>query len=92
MKYLFCYDISNPKRLIKIAKVAESMGHRIQKSIFSLDLNIKEYEELMLAVTAIFDPSEDRIAVYKICERCASSGYYLGCDIMEFFRSNYIIL
>ena len=32
--YLVCYDVSNPKRLRRVAKVCEGSGYRRQLSVF----------------------------------------------------------
>lgn len=33
-RWIFLYDIKDPKRLRKVAKFAESFGNRVQKSVF----------------------------------------------------------
>lgn len=92
MKYLICYDISKPKRLYRIAKELNAMGYRVQKSFFTCELSKQEYDKVRDVLVKWMDQSEDKLAIYKVCDRCASGGYYLGCSISQFFTDNYWIL
>ena len=92
MKYIVCYDIANPKRLNKVAKELNSRGYRLQKSFFSCDLTDSEYIDLVNFILEIIDMKTDRIAVYRICEKCISGGVYIGCNASEFFDKEYLIL
>lgn len=65
--FLVCYDISNQKRLVKIAKKLEGMGIRIQKSIFFLQATSKsEINTLIESINAIIDVECDDVRIYKI--------------------------
>ena len=43
MIVLVCYDISNPRRLRRIAKIMQDYGTRVQKSIFEVSLSQKSF-------------------------------------------------
>ena len=92
MKYLICYDISEPKRLYRVAKGLNGMGYRVQKSFFTCELSKDEYTTIKDLLLNYIDEKEDRLAIYKVCDRCAEGGYYLGCSISQFFADNYQIL
>lgn len=38
-RYLLCYDVRDPARLRRTAKVAEAWGHRLELSVFVCDLD-----------------------------------------------------
>jgi CRISPR-associated protein Cas2 len=65
--YIVCYDISNPKRLAKVAKKLLNVSIRIQKSVyFCPDMGTIELEYLIDSITSIIDKDQDDIRVYKI--------------------------
>lgn len=92
MKYLICYDISDPKRLHEISSYLNKKGYRVQKSIFTCNLEYDEYMTLKNDLIKVIDINSDRLAIYKVCENCAKSGFYLGCDIDSFFKEDYLVL
>lgn len=92
MQYLFCYDIAEPKRLYRIAKELNAMGYRVQKSFFTCGLSNEEFDRIKTALLSWIDEKEDKLAIYKVCDRCADGGYYLGCDINQFFSKSYMVL
>ncbi len=92
MKYIICYDISSAKRLVKIAKKLEQNGFRVQKSFFSCTLNIDEINLLKNELVKTIELEKDKLAIYPICDKCVSNGYYIGCNASDFFDKDYFIL
>ena len=45
-KWLIIYDIRNPRRLQKIAKLMAGYATRVQKSVFELDNSIKNNRKM----------------------------------------------
>lgn len=70
--YLLCYDIREPKRLQKVAKLLEGYGHRLQYSIFRCHLTKRELERLNWQLTCITE-SEDDILTVGLCEHCTEN-------------------
>ena len=68
MKFVFTYDISNPKKLSKVAKILENHGIRTQYSVFEVDFSIKEAKKLFLELEQIIDKDTDRIFAIPISE------------------------
>jgi CRISPR-associated protein Cas2 len=65
--FLICYDISDVKRLVKVAKTVEKNAIRIQKSIFLLiDTSKEEMYEIVEAIENIINMKEDDVRIYKI--------------------------
>lgn len=71
MLIVLAYDVSEPKRLAKVASVCEDFGARVQYSIFECHLEVEEFNELWLRLLGIIDEAEDRLVAYRIDGRCA---------------------
>ena len=64
---LICYDISNPKRLRRCARLLENSALRIQKSIFLLLDEEKEgLSRIVAQINRIIDPKEDDVSIYTV--------------------------
>lgn len=91
MRYLFCYDISSPKRLHKVAKELETHGIRIQKSFFYCDLRKGEIDILKDILLEYLEFSEDRLSIYCICDRCYGNAKSFGKQITLEFPEFYLL-
>lgn len=78
MLTLVAYDISDPKRLQKVAALCEEYGFRIQYSVFECRLDTPTFEDFWLALTELINPATDRITAYKVCASCAKNIYDAG--------------
>lgn len=89
MIYMFCYDISDEKRLRKCAKALEKFGLRVQKSFFQADINEKTKETIKKKILEIIDLKKDSFFIYPICDHCVNntetdgSGVLLKLDKFE---------
>ena len=73
MLILVCYDVSTEtregrRRLRRVAKVCESTGQRVQKSVFECQLDIAQFETLQRKLLAEIDPAQDCLRLYRIPE------------------------
>lgn len=71
MLVIVCYDVStlNPegqRRLRRVARVCESTGQRVQKSVFECQVDLAQYETLERRLLAEINPSEDCLRFYQI--------------------------
>ena len=71
MLTVVAYDISDPKRLARIARVCEDYGLRVQYSIFECHLDQETFNQLWLKLLETMDEDEDRIVAYKLDARAA---------------------
>jgi CRISPR-associated protein Cas2 len=71
MLTVVAYDISDPKRLAKAAKICEDFGVRVQYSIFECHVDQETFNELWLKLLGVVDEAEDRVVAYKLDARCA---------------------
>lgn len=71
MKMLAVYDIADPRRLSRVAKILKDYGVRVQYSKFEIDpAGEREFERLQTRILAVIDPEEDGVKYIPLCEKC----------------------
>ncbi len=73
MLIIVAYDVSTEsaagrKRLRRVAKACESMGQRVQKSLFECTVNDMQFEQLERTLLAEIDEAQDNLRFYRITE------------------------
>lgn len=73
MLIIVTYDVSTEtaagrKRLRRVAKACESMGQRVQKSVFECQVSEMQLEQLERTLLAEIDEKEDSLRFYRIIE------------------------
>ena len=71
MLVLVCYDVNTEtkegRRLLRrVARVCESTGQRVQKSVFECQLDVAKFEALERKLLAEIDPAVDCLRLYRI--------------------------
>ncbi len=66
------YDVCNPKRLHKVARILQGYGHRIQYSIFCVQATTRQIERLRWELSQVLD-EEDHLLVISLCSHCAQN-------------------
>ncbi len=75
---LVAYDICDPRRLQRVAKIMLDYGHRVQKSIFEAHVTPKRYQNMRLRVEREMDLEEDSVKYIPLCEKCSVSVEIIG--------------
>lgn len=91
MYYLIAYDIANPKRLSKVAKILSDYAIRIQFSIFEAELSAARFNELKNKLEQIIDKDEDGIKYFHICEPCFHKRQALGKALPFNLNEDFIV-
>lgn len=65
---LVCYDISDPKRLRKVARTCEDFGYRKQLSVFLVRVSATDFVRLRTRLYDIIDLSEDQVLFIPLTE------------------------
>ena len=78
MLTVVAYDITDPKRLARVAKVCEDYGVRVQYSVFECRLDEDEFTDFWLKLLEEIDDDQDRMVAYKIDARCAKETLTAG--------------
>ena len=73
MLVIVAYDVSTEtpsgrKRLRRVAKVCESVGQRVQKSVFECQVNEMQFEQLERRLLKEINEKEDNLRFYRITE------------------------
>lgn len=76
--YLVCYDISDPKRLRKVASACEDFGYRRQLSVFLCRLSATELVRLRNRLYDIIDLKADQVLLIPLCGKCVQEMTTLG--------------
>ena len=78
---IVAYDIADPKRLSKVAKVIMDYGIRVQKSIFQVDSSNNLFLEMKSRIEDIIEPFADGVKYFPLCEKCAGKVEIIGQGI-----------
>lgn len=70
MLHVVCYDISSDPVRDRMSRTLLDFGSRIQESVFECVLNGELYAEMMARLQRLSLGPEDRVRVYRVCERC----------------------
>lgn len=73
MLIIVTYDVATTtaagrKRLRRLAKVCESVGQRVQMSVFECEVDQMKYEELERRLLAEIDEDQDNLRFYRLTE------------------------
>jgi len=73
MLVLVCYDVNTEtsagrRRLRRVAKVCESTGQRVQKSVFECQVDVAQFETLERRLLAEINPDQDCLRLYRLTE------------------------
>lgn len=78
MMYFVCYDISDRKRLAKVAKTLENFGLRVQYSFFQCEMETEQIKELENRLLKIIDKKKDSLRIYPLCGDCLKKSFSIG--------------
>ena len=66
MVLIVSYDITEPRRLRRVAECCLDFGVRVQKSVFECRLEADQFERFWKRLREIADPEEDKIVAYPL--------------------------
>jgi CRISPR-associated protein Cas2 len=78
LSYLVCYDISDPKRLRRVARACEDYGYRKQLSVFLCRVSATDFVRLRTRLYDIIDRDADQVLFLPLCPKCAGGVESLG--------------
>lgn len=81
MLVIVCYDVSTEtrqgrRRLRRVAKVCESIGQRVQHSVFECQVNLMQLEALERRLLEEINLDEDCLRLYRMADT-------KGCEVRE---------
>ncbi len=78
MFYAVCYDVTDDRRRLEVARVLKDFGQRVQKSVFEANIDPQEFERLKTRVLRVLHPQEDTLRVYSLCASCSDRVVVFG--------------
>lgn len=82
MLVVVCYDVNTEdpagrRRLRRMAKVCESTGQRVQKSVFECQVTLMQLDALERRLLAVIHLEQDCLRIYRLADS-------VGCEVREF--------
>jgi CRISPR-associated protein Cas2 len=82
MLVIVCYDVNTEtregrRRLRRVAKVCESTGQRVQKSVFECQIDLAQLEALERRLRAEINEQQDCLRMYRLPDT-------RGAEVREF--------
>jgi CRISPR-associated protein Cas2 len=82
MLVVVCYDVNTEtregrRRLRRVAKLCESIGQRVQKSVFECQINLAKMEELERKLLSEINLEQDCLRIYRLADS-------KGCEVKEY--------
>jgi len=75
LTWVLCYDVTDDRRRTKLFKFLEGRGTRVQYSVFEVIGSRQAIDDLLRDALdrCLFDPEEDSLRCYALCDRCRSA-------------------
>ena len=81
MFLIAAYDIANPKRLNRIAKIMKDYGVRVQKSIFQVSVTESVFQIMKRRIEKEMVHAEDGVKFFLLCEKCEATREVIGLGV-----------
>jgi len=91
MLRLIIYDITDEKRLRKVANACEDFGTRVQFSVFECWLDQKKFDFLWDRLADLINPDEDKIAAYTLDKGAREKRQILGSNMEVTQKRDYYL-
>ena len=76
--WIVAYDISDPKRLRKVATCCEDFGTRKQLSVFLCRLSATDFVRLRSRLYDLVNLTEDQVLFIPLCGKCVGAIEAIG--------------
>lgn len=71
MVVVIAYDIPDDRRRLRVMRLLQDHGQRVQKSVYECDLAPRHYAALRARLETLLHPHEDNVRYYPLCRVCA---------------------
>ncbi len=75
---LASYDIHDPKRLSRVAKIMKDYGERVLKSVFECNIGEEQFARMLQRIDRVIDPVEDSVRFIRLCGKCVGKVEVVG--------------
>lgn len=91
MNLIVAYDIADPRRLNRVARIIKDYGVRVQKSIFEVEVDNRRFQEMWMRVCVEIEPAEDGVKFFPLCEKCAGTVENIGQGVFVDPETEYLV-
>lgn len=91
MIYLVCYDITDDAIRLRVARVLEEYGDRVQRSVFEVDLRSEAALNRLVVQLTEAAQDETDIRLYRLCKRCREVSQTLNGERVGVFPAVIIV-
>jgi len=89
---LLAYDIADPRRLRRVARLCERYGLRVQASVFLVELDQAQAVRLAAEMARLVHPQEDSVRYIPVCPRDLARSRGLGlCSGLRQAPSHWVV-
>lgn len=92
MNMIVAYDITDSKRLQRIAKIMKDYGLRVQKSIFEVEVHDRQFAVMKWRVEAEMDLTKDGVKYFSLCDRCCDTVITYGRCMKAEEQGSFLVL
>ncbi len=89
---VIAYDITDPRRLNRIARVMKDYGVRVQKSIFVADLDEMQFARMRHRVEREMELDEDAVKYFPLCDCCSDTLVAIGKCAGEYDDKPFLVI
>jgi len=90
--YIVCYDISDPKRLRKVASCCEDFGYRKQKSVFLCRLSATDFVRLRSRLYDTINLEEDQVLFIPMTDSCLQRIEAIGRPTEPYDKNDVVLV
>ena len=87
MNYLIAYDICEPGRLRRVARLLEKHAVRCQKSVFLFSGSAQQLQDLLESTAGLIQPDEDLVQAWRLAQGESRGGIRQGEKAVQFPRA-----
>ncbi|MGH3567732.1 MAG: CRISPR-associated endonuclease Cas2 [Pseudonocardia sp.] len=96
MELLITYDVgttdrAGERRLRRVAKICEGIGHRVQKSVFEVVCDPVQRVRLEAALLDTIDRDRDSVRIYRLGHGTFTDARHLGAAAVPAHRGPLIV-
>ncbi|MGJ8455808.1 CRISPR-associated endonuclease Cas2 [Pseudothermotoga sp. U03pept] len=92
MFYVVSYDVVDDKRRNHLSDYLESYGIRVQYSVFEVELNESQLNQMIKGIKKRIKTDEDTVRIYPIAKDLRNSIITIGMDKGHYYEGNIIII
>jgi CRISPR-associated protein Cas2 len=78
MQHVIAYDIADDGSRERIAQILSGYGRRVQYSVFEVECNAQELQEIIERIEPHVHETSDSIRLYWLCADCLAALHLLG--------------